>query len=106
VGANEATEIEFFKDVMINKTRVKKGRYTFFAIPEAGSWTLILNKDNDSWGSFRYDAKKDVVRLTALVQNITTPVENLSIYFQKEDKGISLQVYWDTVSIELPISFL
>ena len=26
-GANENTEIEFFKDVTINRTKIKKGRY-------------------------------------------------------------------------------
>ena len=33
LGANEATEIEFFQNVSINKSRIKKGRYTLYAIP-------------------------------------------------------------------------
>src|SRR5437764_8964762 len=33
LGANEATEIEFFKDVMINGKKVAKGRYTLYVIP-------------------------------------------------------------------------
>ena len=28
LGANEATEIEFFTDVKINEIKIKKGRYT------------------------------------------------------------------------------
>src|SRR5687768_9424771 len=35
LGANEATEIEFFKDVTINNKKVKKGRYTLYCIPYA-----------------------------------------------------------------------
>src|SRR6187551_3619540 len=30
LGANEATEIEFYRDVKINDTKVKKGRYTMY----------------------------------------------------------------------------
>src|SRR2546428_13616566 len=35
LGANEATEIEFFKDVRIDSRKVKKGRYTMYCIPYA-----------------------------------------------------------------------
>src|ERR1700733_13245687 len=33
LGANEATELEFFRDVMINGKVVPKGKYTLYAIP-------------------------------------------------------------------------
>src|SRR5664279_4404145 len=59
LGANEATEIEFFKDVKINGKKIKKGRYTVYAIPFQDKWTLIVNKETDIWGSFRYDQLKD-----------------------------------------------
>src|SRR5438045_1312074 len=32
LGANEATEIEFFRDVKIDGKTVKKGRYTLYAL--------------------------------------------------------------------------
>src|SRR4051812_19722113 len=35
LGANEATEIEFYQNVKINNTKIKKGRYTLYAIPYA-----------------------------------------------------------------------
>ena len=62
LGANEATEIEFFKDVEINRKKIKKGRYTLYAIPYADKWTLIVNKDTDTWGSFRYDSLNKEIR--------------------------------------------
>jgi hypothetical protein len=68
LGANEATEIEFFQNVKIGNDKVKKGRYTMYSIPEAGKWTVIFNKENDTWGSFGYDAKKDVAKITVPVQ--------------------------------------
>src|SRR5688572_1059241 len=39
LGANEATEIEFYKDVIIAGKKLAKGRYTIYAIPTPTKWT-------------------------------------------------------------------
>ena len=104
LGANEATEIEFFKDVTIAGKKITKGRYTLYAIPTETKWTLILNKDTDTWGAFVYDEKKDVLRTTVPVQILPEPVEAFSMNFNKTDKGMDLFIAWDTVSVSLPIT--
>jgi hypothetical protein len=104
MGANEATEIEFFTNVKINNVKVKKGRYTMYAIPEADKWTIIINSDLDTWGSFKYDEKKDVVRMTVPVQKQTTASESFSMYFEKSTDGFLLNATWDDVKVSLPIS--
>src|SRR6201986_3349329 len=48
LGANEATEIEFFRDVKIDNKTVKKGRYTLYALVNEDSWVLIFNKETDT----------------------------------------------------------
>ncbi len=58
MGANEATEIEFFRDVKIDGKKLAKGRYTMYAIPSTDKWTIVLNKETDTWGAFGYDDKK------------------------------------------------
>src|SRR4026208_621785 len=63
MGANEATEIELVQDVKINNRKIKKGRYTLYAIPFQDKWTVIVNKETDIWGSFRYDPSDDIVRV-------------------------------------------
>src|SRR5689334_8994723 len=83
LGANEATELELFRDAKVNGTKVKKGRYTLYCIPTPDNWTIILNKDTDIWGAFKYDMKKDVMRTTVPVQRIAEGVEALSIVFEK-----------------------
>src|SRR5438046_8240301 len=60
LGANEATEIELYKDVKVKDKKLAKGRYTLYAIPTESQWTIIFNKDTDIWGAFKYDEKKDV----------------------------------------------
>ena len=103
LGANEATEIEFFKDVTIGGKKVLKGRYTLYAIPTETKWTIILNKDMDTWGAFVYDEKKDVLRTDVPVQTLDTPVDAFSMNFNKTDKGMDLFIAWDKASVALPI---
>jgi len=104
LGANEATEIEFFRDVRLGSTRVKKGRYTLYAIPTESKWTIILNKDTDSWGAFVYDEKKDLLRTDVPVQNLAEKVEDFSMYFVKTTTGANLVMAWDQVSVTLPVT--
>jgi hypothetical protein len=104
VGANEATEIEFFKQVKVNGKKISKGRYTVYAIANESTWTFIINKDTDTWGHFKYDAKKDVVRMDVPVQKLNEMVEALAIAFEKTSTGINLVVAWENVKVALPIT--
>src|SRR6186997_1985822 len=97
LGANEATELEFFKAVKIGDKKVEKGRYTLYAIPMEDSWTFILNKDNDTWGAFKYDEQKDVLRTTVPVQKLNEGVEALAMTFEKSDSGCNLIIAWDNI---------
>ena len=103
LGANEATEIEFYKDVTVDSKKIKKGRYTLYAIPGKSDWTMILNKDTDTWGAFKYDSTNDVARVTVPVKMIDNPVETLSMTFDKFNAGFNLVVAWDTIEVKLPI---
>lgn len=105
LGANEATEIEFFRDVKIDNKTVKKGRYTLYALVNEDKWTLILNKETDTWGAFRYDSSKDVMRTTVPVEKQSDIAEALSISFQKTEKGANLTISWDDVLVKLPIGW-
>ena len=105
MGANEATEIEFFKDVTIGGKKVAKGRYTLYAIPEEKSWTIIVNKDTDTWGAFVYNQSKDVVRTKVSVTQLATPVEPFSMAFTKTGTGANLVIAWEKISVALPIEF-
>lgn len=104
LGANEATEIEFFQNVRINNIRLKKGRYTLYTIPYPEKWTIIINKDADTWGSFKYDLKKDLARIDVPIQRLPEKIEAFSLYFDKAVDGFTLIAAWDDVTVSLPIS--
>lgn len=103
-GANEATEITFFKDVKLGEQEIKAGTYTLFTIPGKKSWTIILNSDTNVWGSYYYDKDKDVARLDVPVQNIDS-IEYFSVAFKKETDGTSMILAWDNISVAVPFSF-
>jgi hypothetical protein len=105
LGANEATEIEFYQNVRVGNTRVKKGRYTLYSIPFAEKWTMVLNKETDTWGAFVYDIKKDVARVDVPVTKTATVVEYLSMQFEKQSGGFNLNIAWDNSQVSLPIYF-
>lgn len=105
LGANEATEIEFFRDVKVNGKQLKKGRYTLYALVNTDSWTIIFNKETDTWGAFRYDPAKDILRAVAPVEKQSEVTEAFSIVFQKAGKGANLVFNWDDILVKLPISW-
>ena len=105
LGANEATELEFFRDVKIDNKKVKKGRYTLYALVDTDRWTIILNKETDTWGAFRYDTTKDVLRTTVPVEHPSEIAEAFSMEFAKTKTGALLIINWDDVLVKLPISW-
>ena len=104
LGANEATEIEFFQPVKINGNKIKKGRYTIYAIPDSSNWNIIINKDTDSWGSFKYDKTMDVVRINVPVEKTDSLTEYFSASFEKSQTGYNLVFMWENVRASMPFS--
>jgi len=62
-GANENTTFEFESDVKIEGHKLPAGKYGFHIIPTDTTWTLIFSKDNAGWGSYRYKAENDALRV-------------------------------------------
>ena len=104
LGANEATEIEFFKNVRLGGKKITRGRYTIYAIVNENSWTFIINKETDTWGDFAYDEKKDVMRKEISILKNETPVESLGMGFEKTITGFNLVIAWDTVKAIVPFT--
>ena len=103
-GANECTEIKFYKDVKIQGKSIKAGTYSLFAIPNESEWTIILNGDTDYWGAYSYKEANDIARFKVPVKKAETMAENFTIQFAKDsDKNAVMQLVWDMTLVELPI---
>ena len=101
-GADEATEITFYEDVIFGGEKVKKGTYVLYTIPEKDKWTVILNRNLDAWGTNGYSEKLDVVRVEAKVSR-AEPVEAFSIGFKKKGNKINMIFGWDITRATVPI---
>jgi hypothetical protein len=105
-GANEATEITFYKDMEIGGETVKAGTYTLYTIPDEKEWTVILNQSTHTWGAYEYTDKQDYVRIKVPVRNSSQKIENFSMAIeQKEgDAGANLLMGWADKYIKVPFS--
>ena len=103
-GANEATEITFYKDVKLGTTKIKSGTYSLYTIPEKNKYTVILNKSTNVWGSYSYQAENDVARLSVPVTQGEESLEALSMVFTPADKGMVLNIGWDKTRIAIPFT--
>ena len=105
-GANESTEIKFYKDVTIQGKKVKAGTYSLFTIPNANEWTIIINSDVDFWGAYSYNQANDILRVTVPVENSVEVIENFSIQLSKmSDSEAVIRLAWDTTLVESSIAF-
>jgi hypothetical protein len=103
-GANETTEIKLYKDMMIGDQTVKAGTYSLFTIPGEKEWTVILNKDTDTWGAFGYKQERDVVRVTTPARKADKTIEFFSMTFKPSDNGADLLMGWDNAYVEVPFT--
>jgi hypothetical protein len=104
LGANEATEIQFYKDVTIQGKKIKAGRYMLYCIPYEDKWTIILNSNIDSWG-LKIDPSKDLYRFDIPVSTNNPSLEYFTMVFEKTDRGANLLMGWETILARLAIEF-
>ncbi len=102
LGANEATEIEFFEDVTINNKEIKKGRYTLYCIPYEKYWELKLNSSLYTWG-LKIDPQFDLFTFKVNTETLPFKMEYLSMQFIPDGNDMELQISWDSVKVSLPI---
>ncbi len=102
-GANEATEIEFSRDVVFGGSPVAKGRYRLYTIPEANRWTIVLNRELDQWGKFEPDYALDVVSVEAPVLQPKEEVEQFTIEFAPLENQTLMIFQWNRTLVRVPV---
>ena len=103
-GANEASEITFFKDVLFGGESVKAGTYTLFSIPGDKEWTLILSNVRNVWGHYTYDKKDDVIRVSGKVSEAKKSIEAFSIVFNEEEGDlVTMHLGWGNTIVSVSL---
>lgn len=96
-GANEATRFTTTKDITVEGKTLPAGTYGFFAIPGEKTWTIIFNSVANQWGAFKYDASKDVLRVTVTPKPAT---KHERLLYTIDANGFDL--IWD--ELDVPVS--
>lgn len=102
-GANEATTVEFSTDAKVGGQAVPKGKYALFIQPGEKEWIFIVSKQAKAWGSFAYDQKEDVARITVPFQ-AAPHQERLAFGFEDlTDSSAVLSAHWEKRKASIPI---
>jgi hypothetical protein len=68
-GANESTSITFSNDVKVEGKDLKAGTYALFLdVEKDGPWVWVFSS-HLGWGSYQYDPKDDVLRVSVTPQD-------------------------------------
>lgn len=101
-GANEATEIAFYKDMIVAGQKISAGTYSIYTIPQEDNWTFILNSQTTQWGT-EYDATKNILEAQINTMPSPTTIEAFSVNFTTLNDEIVLFMGWDDTIAQVPI---
>jgi Protein of unknown function (DUF2911) len=107
LGANQATEIEFNKDLVIEGQTLEMGRYRLYAIPGKETWELVFNTELGEWGAMEANHEKDKYRISVPVEKLNDIVEMFSITILSDDVSgqNSINFFWDKALVSLDFSY-
>mgnify|MGYP002713168117 CR=1 FL=1 len=103
-GADEATEVKFYQDVVFGDKKVKAGTYVLYTIPGENEWEIILNSNIDVLGAFQYNPTYDVARITVPVGK-AEELKVFSIAFKEREGKVQMVLGWDDTRIGIPLAF-
>lgn len=105
-GANEATEIEFNRNVFINGKPLTAGRYRLYTIPDKEAWVVAINSDTGKWGYSDPDYNMDVLRTEILSETTEHLVEQFTISSdQTSATTMNILLKWEQTQIKVPVNY-
>lgn len=104
LGANEATEISFSRNVNFAGARVNAGKYRMYAVPEATTWEVSLNSQLGQWGYMEPDYTFDVVKVKVPIDIYPQETEQFTITFDNDSSTVIMNFIWDKTMVHVPVS--
>lgn len=102
-GADENTVVAFDTPIRVGGTTLPAGRYGLHMLPTATTWTVMFSSHSQGWGSYSYDPKEDVAKVT-VTPVPTEATERLAFTFDDpSDKGVTLSLRWEQLRVPIPI---
>ena len=104
LGANEATEISFSKNVNFNGKPIDAGTYSMYAIPGSESFTIVLNSEVNKSGAPEPDHNKDVLQVEVPVRKTTMSTEQFTVLLKPMGPSINIIFDWATTQFVIPVT--
>ncbi len=106
LGANDATEISFSKDVLFAGKEIRSGTYRMYAVPNPGTWQVSLNSETGKFGYSEPDYTLDVLKVDVPAGRAPSETEQFTINFEPDATGAKMNFVWDTTRVSIPIKIL
>lgn len=102
-GANENTVLRISSPARIGGKDVPAGSYGLHMLPTASTWTIILSKQYEAWGSFSYRQGEDQTRFS-VTPRAAEPTEQLQYTLDDpSDSSLTVTLRWEKLAVSFPI---
>ncbi|MBP3942510.1 DUF2911 domain-containing protein [Sphingobacteriaceae bacterium WQ 2009] len=103
-GANNIPALTFEENVTIAGKPVPAGTYGILTIPGTKTWTVILSKNAQQWGAYKYAESEDLLRFQVTAETLSQAVETFQMSFDNvTDTSVELALAWDKTKVKFPI---
>lgn len=102
-GADRATAVSLTRDVHVNDQLLAAGKYSLWAVPRPGAWTVIFSRAADVYHTPYPGEAHDALRVRATPE-AGPHLEALMFYFPLvEGKDATLRLHWGELIVPLSI---
>ncbi len=104
-GADECTKLTTDRPLKIGNLSLAAGSYSLWMLPQPGDWMLIVNKQANVFHT-RYDSEYDLGRVKLEKRALSSPVEELTFYVEKNPDGPGgrIRMTWETTEVFAPFT--
>jgi len=103
LGANDATEVRFNKNISFAGKPVNAGGYRIYAVPNHDTWHITLNSELGKFGYSEPDYSYDVVSVDVPVETAPSETEQFTISFDNDSSGVKMNFIWDKTLVRVPL---
>ena len=103
LGANDATEISFNKNIIFADKPVNAGKYRMYAVPNHNTWLITLNSELGKFGYYEPNYSLDVATVEVPVETALTETEQFTISFDNDSSVVKMSFIWDKTLVRVPL---
>ncbi len=104
MGANDATEITFSKNINFAGQPLNAGSYRMYAMLYAATWKITLNSELGKFGYFDPNHELDVLTVEVPVETSPSEVEQFTINFGSDSSAVNMDFVWDKTLVRVPLT--